>query len=247
MSGTGRTRGRAEADNKHYHTRRLCPDVDSIPFECQSLDNILEGGVERGCLTLLYGEAGSGKTNLCLVLARNVVNEGKKVFYVDTEGVSMERLRQISGDHFDNVSENILFSEVHTFRDQQKMVDRGVKVAEANDDIGMIVVDSITMYYRSSSRGELSERKNLAWQVVNLLRAARRQKIPAVITTQVFTDVEKGTYEALGGHAMHHAAKTIVRLDKLSAGKRRAVIMKHRHLPEGMGAEFRITQDGITC
>ncbi|HSA35998.1 MAG TPA: DNA repair and recombination protein RadB, partial [Methanomassiliicoccales archaeon] len=26
---------------------------------------MLSGGIESGCLTLIYGEAGTGKTNLC--------------------------------------------------------------------------------------------------------------------------------------------------------------------------------------
>jgi DNA repair protein RadB len=33
---------------------------------------MLSGGIESGCLTLIYGEAGTGKTNLCLTLAKNL-------------------------------------------------------------------------------------------------------------------------------------------------------------------------------
>ncbi len=46
-----------------------------IKIECKSLDDLLEGGIESGCLTLLYGEAGSGKTNICLQLSRNVARK----------------------------------------------------------------------------------------------------------------------------------------------------------------------------
>lgn len=221
--------------------------MDPVPFECRSLDAILGGGVERGCVTLIYGEAGSGKTNLCLVLSRNVVRQGKKAFYIDTEGVSMERLRQISGDDYDEVLKNILVSEIHTFQEQEKMVERAVKLADANEEIDLIVLDSISMYYRSSSRGEASQRKDLSAQSTNLLRIARKRRIPVVITTQVFTDVDTGTFEALGGHALHHNAKTILRLDRVSLGRRKAVVMKHRHMPEGAVAEFLITQEGISC
>lgn len=221
--------------------------MEAIPLGCQSLDDVLGGGVERGCVTLIYGEAGSGKTNLCLVLSRNVAREGKKVFYIDTEGVSMERLGQISGEDFDEVLKNVLVSEIHTFQEQEKMVERAVKLADANEDIGLIILDSISMYYRSTSRGEAAHRKDLSGQSTSLLRIARKRKIPVVITTQVFTDVDKGTFEALGGHALHHNAKTIIRLDKVSVGMRRAVVMKHRHVPEGVAAEFAITHDGISC
>ena len=219
--------------------------MDHIPFGCGSLDSILGGGLEAGCVTLVYGEAGPGKTNLCLVMSRNVALQGKRVIYIDTEGLSMERLRPMSGDDFNEVVKKLLISEVHTFQDQEKMVEKGVKLAEGNDDIGLIVVDSISMYYRASSRGD--SRKTMVGQSTNLLQVARKKKIPVMITTQVFTDVDTGTYEALGGHALHHCAKTILRLDRLGLGKRRAVVMKHRHMPEGTAADFKIVQEGILC
>ena len=53
--------------------------MDKIPFECASLDQMLGGGIEPACVSLLYGEAGSGKTNLCLVMTRNIASQGKTV------------------------------------------------------------------------------------------------------------------------------------------------------------------------
>ena len=201
--------------------------------------------MERDCVTLLYGEAGTGKTNLSLVMSMNVVLQGKRAIYIDTEGLSMERMKQICGDNFDNVAKNMLISEVHSFEEQEKMVEKAVKLAEGNDDIGLIVVDSISMYYRGSSRGD--SRKTMVRQSTSLLQVARKRGIPIIITSQVFTDVDTGTYEALGGHALHHCAKAIVRLDRLGLGKRRAVIMKQRYVAEGTASEFKIVQNGIVC
>src|SRR2546430_17393440 len=88
----------------------------------RDLGDLLGGGVEEGCITLLHGEAGSGKTNFCLQLARNVVRAGRKVIYIDTEGVSLDRLQQICGDDFDVVAKNILFSEPYSFEDRKSVV-----------------------------------------------------------------------------------------------------------------------------
>ncbi|MEM0448332.1 MAG: DNA repair and recombination protein RadB [Methanomassiliicoccales archaeon] len=222
--------------------------MDKVPFGCRTLDELLEGGIELGSVTLIYGEAGTGKTNLCLVLSRNIALQGRKVLYLDTEGISLERYRQICGHDFDEILKATLISEVHSFEDQEKMVDRAVKLAEVNPDVGLIVVDSISMHYRLTSREEdRVERKSLTSQSLKLLGVARKRSIPIILTSQVYTDVEHGTFEPLGGHSLMHNAKTLLRLEKVSLGRRRATLMKHRHIEEGRSAEFRLVQNGIEC
>ena len=219
-----------------------------IPFQCSSLDNLLEGGVETSCVTLLYGEAGTGKTNLCLVLARNVALQGKKVVYLDTEGVSLDRFKQICGADFDMVLKSVLFFEANSFDEQEKAVDKAIRLAEGNEEIDLIVVDSITMFYRLTSRQEdQSERRTLTSQSIKLLGVARNRDIPVVLTSQVFTDVEHHTYESLGGKPLQHNAKTIIRLDRVGPGRRRAVIIKHRHIAEEASADFKLSGSGIEC
>lgn len=205
--------------------------------------------MEAGCLTLFYGESGTGKTTLCLILARDVARQGKKVIFLDTEGVSLDRLQQIAGDDFEAVAKNILFSDLSSFDEQERMVDKAIKLAEGNVDVGMIIVDSISMHYRLTSREEdRGERKSLAGQSTKLTNLSREKALPIVVTSQVYTDVETGTFESLGGHALLHNSKLIMRIDKLSShGRRRAVLMKHRSLPEGLTADFCLTSDGISC
>lgn len=63
------------------------------------LDGLLDGGLECDAITLVFGEGGSGKTNLALQCAREVAVKGKRIAYVDTEGVSSVRLRQVFAGH----------------------------------------------------------------------------------------------------------------------------------------------------
>jgi DNA repair protein RadB len=218
-----------------------------VALGCRALDDLLGGGVEEGCITLLHGEAGSAKTNFCLLLARNVVRAGKKVIYIDTEGVSMERLRQICGDDFDLVARNILFSEPYSFEEQENLIDKAAKLAENNPEVGIIIIDSITMHYRLTMRDETrrDERYSLTRQIAKLLRVSRTRGIPVVVTSQVYTDIDTGAFLPLGGHMLSHNAKTIVRFEKAGPSKRVAVLEKHRHREEGSRASFRITQEGF--
>lgn len=213
----------------------------------KALDDLLEGGLEGGAITLLFGEAGSGKTNICLQVASMVAAAGKKVVYIDTEGVSLERLQQIAGDGYEEVMKNILFFEPHNFDDQEKFVDKAVKLAESSLEVGVIILDSATIHYRLTRNDEeKGVRKSLSPQLAKLLSAARSKDVPIVLTSQVYTDIEKGTFEPLGGHVLLHNAKAIIRLDKIGTNSRRAVIIKHRHLEEGRRADFKITKNGVT-
>lgn len=210
------------------------------------MDELLEGGFEGGAITLLYGEAGSGKTNVCLQVAKNVAVTGKKVVYIDTEGVSLERLKQIAAEDFEEVMRNTLFFEAHTFEDQEKFVEKAVKLAESSLEVGLIILDSATIHYRLTRNDEeRGIRKSLSPQLAKLLSVAMSKDIPIIVTSQVYTDIEKGTFEPLGGHVLLHNAKAIIRLDKVGTGARRAIIIKHRHLEEGRRTDFKLTKSGV--
>jgi len=220
--------------------------VAHLPIGSKPLDDLLEGGLEGGALTLIFGEAGTGKTNICLQVARNVATSGKKVVYIDTEGVSLERLKQISGTEYEEVMKNVLFFEPHSFDEQEKFVDKAVRLAESSLEVGVIILDSATIHYRLTRNDEeRGVRKSLSPQLAKLLAVARSKDLPVLLTSQVYTDLEKGTFEPLGGHVLLHNAKAIIRLDKVSTGVRRAVIIKHRHLEEGRRAEFKVTGTGV--
>lgn len=216
--------------------------MERIPIGCKNFDDFLGGGIECGSVTLFYGEAGSGKTNICLQTAYNVVKSGKKVIYLDTEGLSFERVDQVFQDK--SLVGNLLVFHVHSFEEQSDRIAKAVRLSEANDKIGLIVIDSLTMFYRLNS-DDVSSRNELAKETEQLLRAARKNEVPVIITSQVYTNIGSGTLEFLGGHALHHNAKTIIRLDKKNNGRRAAVIMKHRSLPEGRSVNYRIVSSGI--
>ena len=222
--------------------------IERVAFECTTLDELLGGGIEKGTITELFGEAGSGKTNACLVLARNIVKSGKKVVFIDTEGVSLERLNQIcTAEEFDKITQDILFFQPHDFIQQDDAIQKTKSLCENDVGVGLVIVDSMTIFYRVNLGTESSpeSRMRLGRQANMLLNIAREFEVPVVITTQVYHDPETNMVHPVGGHFLKHQAKAIIRLEKLSGGNRRARVVKHRSIPSGREAYFKITDEGF--
>jgi DNA repair protein RadB len=218
-----------------------------LQIGCSALDELLGGGIESGAVTEFYGEGGAGKTNFCLQLSRNCVLEGKKVIFIDTEGVSLERFEQICGSDYQKINKEVLFFSPFSLSEQETMVHEAVKILENKSKVGLVVLDSGTVYYRMAlgSDDEQKHRQNLSRQVILLLAAARKFDIPIIITNQVFQDIETNTISPIGGHILYHNAKAILKLEKVADNIRRATIIKHRSLAEGSNVEFQITNIGI--
>ena len=214
---------------------------------CISLDNLLGGGFERGCITEIYGEAGSGKTNICLQTAINMARKGNFVVYVDSEGVSMERFRQMGGD--EALAKRILFYRVYKFSQQTEIIERVATLVMKRKNIPLVIVDSLTEYYRAE-RGvgeDLSTQKSLAWQLSVLSTIARKMNIAVIVTNQVYMDTTAGEIKPIGGHALYHNAKTIIHLRKIGNSYREAILIKHRSRKEGLQVRFQIGENGIIC
>lgn len=220
---------------------------ERLAIGCAPIDGILGGGIEPGVISEFYGEAGSGKTNVCLQLARNVCLSGKKCIFIDTEGVSMERLGQITGDDFDRVVRNILIFRPSSLEEQEKCVDDTIRLAEQEGQIGLLILDSATVFYRVTfgTESEGAGRRSLLKQMTSLMKMARKRGIPVVITTQVYTSHTRNCFEPIGGHVLYHSAKAIVQLEKIGVGLRRAIIKKHRSRPEGAVGTFSIVETGL--
>ncbi len=219
-------------------------DECTLPLNCASLDRLLGGGLERGIVTELHGEGGSGKTNICLQAARNAAANGDKVVYVDTEGVSEERLAQICNGDME-LSKRILFFQPYSLEEQEQMVEKAVKI-----DAGLIVVDSVNLYYRLSMEAdEGAATRSLSRQLVTLQVTARKRSIPVVVTSQIYR--MDGRIRPFGGRSIDHMVKTAVCLEKIDGQRddgtetRRAELVKHRSKPTGETTVFRIVQEGL--
>ncbi|MFB6161334.1 MAG: DNA repair and recombination protein RadB [Haloferacaceae archaeon] len=214
---------------------------------CAPLDDLLGGGFERGTVTQLYGPPAAGKTNVALAAVARVAAAGDRALYLDTEGLSVERFRQLArgvdGDP-DRLASRVVITDAYDFAAQEEAVRDAEEFAA---EVELVVLDSATGHYRlertDDDGGETLRR--VGKQVRHLLSLARKHDLAVVVTNQVFTDPDSNRPRALGGHTLDHWTGVVVRLDRFRGGKRRATLEKHHAREAGGTVPFRITADGV--
>jgi DNA repair protein RadB len=208
-----------------------------------AFDALLGGGLESRVITQIYGGPATGKSVLCVMASVSCLKSGKGVVFIDTEGFSIERFRQVAGTQAERLAENLYLYEPHDF-DQQGIMIGGIERVLSRGGTGLIVMDSATGLYRTTLEKGPEAMQALSRQMVHLLAYAKRYEIPVLITNQVYVDVQKNLFVGLGGTALAHISKAIVRIDIVN-GHRKATLEKHRSLPPGGSFEFDIVETGI--
>lgn len=175
-----------------YFERRK--DMVYISTGSKSLDTLLQGGLETGSITEIFGEFRTGKTQLChtmCVTAQMPVEQGGgagMAMYIDTEGTFRpERLVPIA-KRYDldpqKVMDNVAYARAHNSEHQNKLLQQAAALMCENR-FALLVVDSATALYRTdySGRGELSARQmSLAKFLRHLQRLADEFGVAVVIS-----------------------------------------------------------------
>jgi len=220
--------------------------MPKLPTGITFLDKLLEGGYDEDIVTTIYGPSGSGKTNLCLITAVKVAHSGKKVLFLDTEGgIAVERIKQITTE-YEKILPKIIFFQPTTFEEQKEAFETIREIP--TEQIGLIIVDSISMLYRlelGKSEEVYDTNAALGRQIAYLVEIARKRKIPVLLTTQVYSDFDnRDQVKIVGGDLLKYGSKCLIELFRFS-NCRGLVLRKHRSLPEGLEAKFRIVREGV--
>lgn len=243
-----------------FHAKRS--ELITITTGSKELDKLLQGGIETGSITEIFGEFRTGKTQLCHTLAVTCQlpidiggGEGKAI-YIDTENTFRpERLLAVAdryGLDGQQVMDNVAYAKAYNTEHQsQLLLQTSAMLAESR--YCLLIVDSATALYRTdySGRGELSERQmHLGRFLRTLLRLADEFGVAVVITNQVVAQVDGASMfqtdpkKPIGGHIMAHASTTRLYLRKGRGETRICKIYDSPCLPEAE-AMFAINADGI--
>uniref|UniRef100_A0A7S3Z8C6 DNA repair protein RAD51 homolog n=1 Tax=Lotharella globosa TaxID=91324 RepID=A0A7S3Z8C6_9EUKA len=243
-----------------YHKARQ--DTIHLTTGSKELDKLLQGGIETGSITEIYGEFRTGKTQLChtlCVTAQLGLEDGGgegKVLFIDTEGTFRpERIVAIAerfGLKSEDVLDNVAYAKAYNSDHQnQLLLQCGAMMMESR--FALLIVDSATALYRTdySGRGELSARQiHLAQFLRSLTRLADIHGVAVVITNQVVASVDGAAmfnpnpHKPIGGNIMAHASCTRLALRKGRGNNRVCKVADSPCIPEAE-AMFSITDTGI--
>ena len=233
--------------------------VQKLSSGAQSLDELLGGGVETQSICEVFGEFGSGKTQIGHQLAVNTLlpidqgGLGGEVFYIDTEDTFRpERIAQMAngiGIDPNEALERIHVARAYNSAHQMLLVDE-IKRMSKSVDVKLIIVDSLTSHFRAEyvGRGMLATRQQkLNRHLKELKQLSDVFNAIVLVTNQVMSKPDAmwgDPTKAIGGHIVGHASTFRLYLRKSKGGRRVARLIDSPNLPEG-DAVISVTEDGI--
>ena len=230
-------------------------------------DNLLGGGMETQAITEMYGEFGSGKSQIVHQMAVNVQlpeSEGGldgSAIFIDTENTFRpERIEQMVeglGKDVGSVEDflaNIHVARAHTSDHQMLLMetarDLAADLRETEKPVRIFIVDSLTAHFRAeyAGRGTLAARQQkLNRHMHDLFKLVDENNAVALVTNQVMSNPAVffgDPTKPIGGNIVGHTATFRLYLRKSKGGKRIARLVDSPNLPDGE-ATFMVEQAGL--
>ncbi len=185
-------------------------------------------------IVCIYGGASTGKTTLVKLAAIKQAKNDKKVIYIDTEnGFSLDRVKQLAGEEFQKVLENVILFKPKRFSEQNKII----RALPGMKNVSLIIVDTISYFYRAKVREKPKVYNMWIWRQFKILNELSKN-IPVIVTNQVYNDIRKDKIEMIGGDAFKKLSGKVIRLEK----EPRKLILER---PAGEAIRFEIVKDGL--
>ena len=223
--------------------------MERLSTGSHGIDRLLGGGFSPHQISLVYGEASTGKTILSMHCALESARNDFKVFYVDADqSFSPHRLERLPGAS--QLAERIILFRPEDFRDQVRIVESVESMLSRTP--ALLVIDSITGLYRSSN-GKTDEvfarNRELNRQLAYLNDLAPRFHLWILLTGQVHSSPTGRDWlvEPVATRTLRHWSNLIMRARQTPRTDVRECILEKRDGVEVHESRvlFRIGEDGI--
>jgi len=215
------------------------------------LDVALQGGFPFSRLSLVYGEASTGKTTLAIQCSVECAIRSLKTLYIDADrSFSHTRLAQLARGHLEEIGESIVVFVPETFSEQRSLVERIESFITGNT--GLIVVDTITSLYRSflgSAEKVFAQNRELNRQLAYLAELASTRHVAVLLISQVHALPVRNSLqvEPVARRILTHWSEVVLRLAP-TANPKVKVARLERHCSANVSMApcyFRITERGL--
>jgi DNA repair protein RadA len=242
-------------------------EVRKLKTLVPDLDALLGGGLETQAITEMYGEFGSGKSQIVHQMAVNVQlpedsgGLSGSAIYIDTENTFRpERIEQmVNGLGIEDADpqeflQNIHVARAHTSDHQMLLVEtareRAAEMRDSDRPVRIFIIDSLTAHFRAeyAGRGTLATRQQkLNRHMHDLFKLVDENNAVALVTNQVMSNPAVffgDPTKPIGGNIVGHTATFRLYLRKSKGGKRIARLVDSPNLPEGE-ATFMVEEAGL--
>ena len=194
-------------------------EVSAVSTGSMSLDvSTGIGGIPRGRFTEIYGPEGSGKTTLALTAAKNVVECGGKVLYIDAEVMlSYPAIDVMLGYKFK--ADDFVLLQPETAEDAFMSIEEALE----SGGFDLIVVDTVAALEPRAEKEKDFDKATMA-EISRMLpkffkrnaAKVRDNNVAILLLNQVRDKVGSYTqgYNSPGGHALKHHTSMIIALTK---------------------------------
>ncbi len=214
----------------------------------EPLDRLLGGGFPCGAVSLVYGEAATGKTSLCLTTAISHLAEHRaaKAVYIDSDGkLNTGRLTQIAEPRGEALLRRLHLHTPLSFREQEETLEQ----LPALDPRDLVVLDSVTGLYRVETVDEertYRANKELNRQLGYISEMAGRSGAAFLLTGQVRSVLETSQVEPVAPRLLSYWSSIILKLEKTPwEGMRQATLEKPISSPNAIN--IWITETGASA
>jgi DNA repair protein RadA len=245
--------------------------VGKVTTGSKGFNDLLGGGMETQAIVELYGEFGSGKTQVAHQLAVNIQlpremgGLGGSAIIIDTENTFRpERIEQMvrglppapdgsawdAAEFLKNINVARAYNSNHQILLAESAMDLAEKVKDSDRPVRLLVVDSVTAHFRAEyvGRGTLADRQQkLNKHLHDLMRFSDLNNALILVTNQVMAKPDTffgDPTKPVGGHVLGHTSTFRLYLRKSKGEKRIARLVDSPNLPDGE-AVFTVTTDGV--
>jgi DNA repair protein RadA len=232
---------------------------DRLSTGSGNLDDLFGGGIEQRAVTEIYGEYGTGKSQIChtlCVMVKQTRSDGGlagKALYIDTENTFRpERIVSIAVARKMDPQvalDNVIVAKAYNSAHQELIIqESGPVIDEMN--VKLLVVDSAVAHYRAEfiGRGVLSERQQKLNKFMHMLvRIAETYEVAIVATNQIQSSPDAifgDAFRPTGGNVVAHTSTYRVFLKR--SGKNRIARMVDSPYHPEREVLFTLSEQGVS-